>query len=201
MRNTPSDAINALSKHVIVAIAFAFTLLSQASMAGRELSNGRAGLGTEELWSRIPQGKANEIIDEYGAGAEAFLVAQELRKRHLRGESTNEDRGEIDRIAQDLASIPTQRRSIGERAQMSRSWKKVAYLIRDLEGPGDACLNYMEIAFALDPTDASLGRELKFQRDRKEIVEGRAVEAARIREARARGEEPEFQFVDFSNQN
>lgn len=84
---------------------------------------------------------------------------------------------------------------------MSRSWKKVAYLIRDLEGPGDACLNYMEIAFALDPTDASLGRELKFQRDRKEIVEGRAVEAARIREARARGEEPEFQFVDFSNQN
>jgi len=162
-----------------------------------------ADMTLEQLVAKMPEGKLDKIIGDYGDRAAAAIIANEARWRLLNGQLLEGDRAEIERAAQALAEVPTQNRSAEERAQLSRSWKKLALLARDLDGPVDEVLNYLEIAYSLDPSDEGLAKEVKFQRSRKQIVQARADEAARIRDARARGEDPDthhpYRGVNYNN--
>ena len=172
-------------------------LLIGAIAPSTEIFAGRLKEGTsndlrfEELSRRVPAEKLDELVDRFGAATVPATVIEEARKRLMSGALKFGDRETIDKAVSELSKIEMRKRSPKERERLSRAWAEAARLARKLDGPTQRSVDYLEIAYALDPDNQDLANEVKFQRDRKRIIEARLAEAKRIREAQAKGEDPD----------
>jgi hypothetical protein len=83
-------------------------------------------------------------------------------------------------------SIP-EVRDVQGRAELARAWRLLAAVDHQLEGDTPDVLETLRIAYNLNPEDREVSRELAHIQRKVDAVRERLDEAARLREATARG--------------
>lgn len=74
-----------------------------------------------------------------------------------------------------------------QRIDLARAWKLMSALTHQIDGDTPEVLESLRIAHSLDPEDEEVKREMDFMQRKMAAVNERLEEAARLREAKAKG--------------
>lgn len=155
---------------------------------------GTLGQADSRSLSELGPDEQAALAERYGPAAEPALdILRAIDKAKARRESSV-DRATVDRAIARLASIDPEALGALDKEGLGRAWWKVAELTRRLDGPTSEMRQQLELAYSLAPAEKALAREVAYQRSRARLIDRRLAQAAEIRAARERGEDP---YEDF----
>lgn len=139
---------------------------------------------------RLPSERRAEFVQRYGEGADLVLEIDKsldgLSRRELKGI----DRSRIESALERLSKVDASKKSRAEKVQLAKAWRRASEFTIKMDGPSRKALAQLERAHELDPDDENLARMVRTERLRQRLALERVAEAKRVREARARGEDP-----------